>query len=187
MQAEEFYKIFDEYSKALQDAGFKKKSRNTFENKNVQLKVILNKWGWLEDSGWGFLARLTDTHTISKDPEKPTLPVEQDITPDYLLDEQLVNRSALDAVYAPYSTSQPKMLEMLQPPSWFAFYDIQNLRQVLYKFMPGIAAVATNWSEVQNSDKARKPAQPRKLSKEEMKHNKEELRKALEGLPGHLE
>lgn len=143
INAGKFYAIFNDYSKLLKLAGFSKKSRNKYTTKDdIELSIVLDKWGWDDEYGWGFLIRLTDWRGVDKKNfEGPR--AGRDIKPHTLIQERLISEDELKNLYRKYLNSHPKLYEQVQH-SWYAFYDEKHLHEVLARLMPLISARAAD-------------------------------------------
>jgi hypothetical protein len=173
MKAENFYKVLKDHSVALEDAGFKKKTQNAYVNRaGISLQFILNKWGWDNESGWGFLVRLVDLNCTEKSEGVINYPVSKDIVPSELLAEQKITASKLEDLYKPFK-GYPKLQQQLEA-DWFAFYDSNHLAVILSELLPLIVSLATTWSHYRVEQKHPMPVY-KKMSNKEWKETKEEL------------
>lgn len=141
MKAPEFYAVFDEYIQYFKDAGFSKKSRNKYHKDQIEITIVLNKWGWDPEFGWGFLVRVADMQGVDLDKyERPKM---RDVRPIELVEHDYVGEKEYLNLYKRFKRTNPKLYGYINGP-WYVFYDENHLRQVLSTLMP----YAVEYSEV---------------------------------------
>ena len=145
MKASEFYLTFAEHDYHLKNVGFKKKANNKYINgSKVEINIALDRWGWDDERGWGFLVRMLDMNGV--DTEKFERPRRMsDIRFSSLVKEGLMGDEEQAELYEPLVHSHPKVYE--QTNMWFAFYDKDDLKKVLEKIMPLVAVSASKWAQ----------------------------------------
>ena len=144
IKAPEFYTILNEFIYRLQDVGFRKKSKNKYVTREgIELTVVLDRWGWDDERGWGFLMRMNDMRGVNvKRFERPRKM--RDITPLALVRDKLLSEAELRNLYAEQVKEHPLIYKQVET-FWFEFYDAHHLRQILTKVMPLIAKSAEGW------------------------------------------
>lgn len=172
MDKAQFYKIFDRYSPMLEKVGFKRKTKGSFaSNQNIKLEIILDKWGWDSEWGWGFIFRLADLNCIEKHDGVTIVTVDEDITPLTLADAKMISRTEL---LQPYKTlNKPKMIDRFDA-GWFVFSDIRNLESVLRLVMPLVSVSASKWAS-DRADKGHPSPKRKRVTEEEWARTKKEL------------
>ena len=141
LKAPEFYQIFREYDAPLIEAGFKRKAKNKYAHpEEVMITVVLNKWGWIDDFGWGFLLRFEDVKDIDKtlhgQPRKML-----DIHNGTLESRGYIPLEELKHLYQAYEKTHPKFYRYIEN-GWIYFYDAENLRYMLKSVMPTVGTFA---------------------------------------------
>jgi len=143
MTTREFHRILHEYDEKMSQIGFKRDSPATylFDDK-FRLQFILDKWGWDEESGSAFVARLFDLRKPIGE-LKLIHPQDQlDVTPHHLIEHGFVQVGDIDALYL----QEPKgVREYAAEGPWFAYYDVANLRSVLDTLLPYILQAVHAW------------------------------------------
>jgi hypothetical protein len=176
MQAPDVYEVFEQHNEALTNLGFKRKSRNTYATDDgLNLKLILNPWGWTEELGWGFLMRLTDVAAPQDGhPYQPSF----DIRTSTLVSEGRVSQNMIEDIYKDYAKQHPGILDGLEL-GWFTFYDATHLGRILDQFLPAVAQAAKDWGS-KRIEERKKPRPPyRKRTQEEIKAIREKAEKDL--------
>lgn len=175
IKAPEFYEILVKYTPQIKAAGFvKKKGKNTFVSADdVTITFQTDKWGWLEEHGWGFLVRLQDMKGVDeKKYEQPRS--SSDILPLELVDLGLISKNQLEALYKPYKKNVPKLYERINSP-WYGFYDGEHLHEVLDTLLPAILEAAKDWADKQKAERKKPQEPPHRITEEEKRQIEKEI------------
>jgi hypothetical protein len=145
MKAEDFYSTLEKFEPLFKESGLKKKTRSVYVlPNNVRLQFILNKWGWIEDEGWGFIVRLSDLNKTDKYGNVLGWDNELDLKPHILVKEKLLSQKEIKEL----SEGQPaKVINDFKDGWWYTFYDQKHLFDLLDKTLPIILGVALQWAK----------------------------------------
>ena len=178
LDSNEFYEIFKLHDEPLKKLGFARKGRHIYRAPHgIELKIILNHWGWTEEYGWDFFIRLSDIVVpVNGHPQQPSKDLQSF---DLASAEQI--QQEIDRINRPYLKEHPLMQDSLKAGR-FTFYDAEHLRELLKTLLPWIGQAALEWDE-KRVETRKTPRPPfRKRTPEEIKTIQEYAEKKLKSL-----
>jgi hypothetical protein len=183
IKSPEFYEIFKEYEQPFLDAGFKPTTRNSnryISSNDVGIRIILDKWGWSDEDGWGFIVRVRDMQMVNAVGERPDNIL--DIMPNVLVEKGLISEQDIESLYGRYKVVLPKMYEYATTSYLYSFYDPDQLRQILKFFTPALAKVAVQWAESRKEARKKpvqKPSRHSEAAKKQFQANLDKIVKEI--------
>lgn len=142
MKGQDFYDALKAQSEVFKAYGLKKKDRTSFMlPDNIRLQFLLDKWGWDDENGWSFCARLFDMKQQDKWGNVLGPGATTDIQPANLIQQGLLDERTLEEVYNKHRSLQSKVASS----SWFLFYDSKELDRLLELVLQAIITYAKAW------------------------------------------
>ena len=140
IKSSDFYTELNKFNDLLVEHEFARVSDGVYKNDLMRLEFILNKWGWDDDNGWGFMIRAIDPRyedEVGIFDWSGAL----DITPSNISID-------LKDLYKGQPTG---LLKTLENDQYIPFYTLENLNSVLKIVMPVVLKQLSEWGKKQKN------------------------------------
>lgn len=171
IKTNDFDRILQNFSALFEEGHFKKKSPNTYMSPNgIELKFVLDHWGWTENDGLRFMVRLSNRNLLDSNGNIPYIDGEIDVTSKRLQEANLLNGKQYDA----YMKALPDS-SLPGSHNWYRAYSSSDLEKLLSMLLPIVISYAVNWADAQTAA-GHKPEPIKKLSAEQLEKIQHQLR-----------
>lgn len=141
MDRKTFFQQLHQFDSKFEEAGFipTKKRDEYLSGNNIRLHVILDKWGWNPQEGWGFNVRVADMNKTVGELGNVHPNDQLDLKPAYFIESKKINESLVKDTY---NSLPKKLIDEFYEGWWYKFSDEESLRKVLDNFLPFILSEA---------------------------------------------
>lgn len=163
MNAEDFYKVLNKFEPTLEEFNLKRKARNTYTfPKGVKLQIRLDKWGWNQQTGWGFFVKVIDPRCKDEHGVVMDYSGYLEINADFLRSSQLVSVKKLEKHYKKLPLG---VQEAFRYGGLINFYDERDLDSILGMILEPLLKYILDWEKDRMKLPQPKLEKPKPLTK----------------------
>lgn len=163
MNANDFYRLLNKYADVFKRHAITHPSRNVYVfPKGVSFQILLDKWGWNQQTGWGFFVKVIDPRCKDEHGVVMDYSGYLEINADFLRSSQLVSVKELEKHYKKLPLG---VQEAFRYGGLINFYDERDLDSILGTILEPLLKYILDWEKDRMKLPQPKLEKPKPLTK----------------------